>query len=117
MDEFTGRTVPDRHLPDGLQAAVEIKEGMARGSGGTILGTITLQHFLACYPQLAGMTATAQSSATEFAECYGLATVVIPPNKASCRTDYPDQIYVDKASKVQALLQEVSRVHHIGQPV
>ena len=28
VDEFTGRVMPDRHWPDGLQAALEVKEGL-----------------------------------------------------------------------------------------
>ena len=38
IDEFTGRVVDDRHLPDGLQAAVEAKEGLAGGAAGSGLG-------------------------------------------------------------------------------
>ena len=30
VDEFTGRVMPDRHWPDGLQAALEAKEGLER---------------------------------------------------------------------------------------
>ena len=37
VDEFTGRVVPDRHWPDGLQAALEAKEGLARRPDGQIL--------------------------------------------------------------------------------
>ena len=45
VDELTGRVVADRHWPDGLQAALEAKEGLERRPDGQILGTITLQHF------------------------------------------------------------------------
>jgi len=38
VDEFTGRVVEDRHWPDGLQAAVEAKEKLVSGSGGSVLG-------------------------------------------------------------------------------
>ena len=47
VDEFTGRVVADRHWPDGLQAALEAKEGVERQPDGRILGSITLQHFRA----------------------------------------------------------------------
>src|SRR5262249_55217135 len=60
VDEFTGRVVEDRHWPDGLQAALEAKEGLERRADGRILGSITLQHFLGSYPRLCGMTGTAQ---------------------------------------------------------
>ena len=65
VDEFTGRLVEDRHWPDGLQAALEAKERLLLGSGGSILGSITLQHFLKLYPKISGMTATAQPAAEE----------------------------------------------------
>lgn len=117
IDEFTGRVVVDRRWRNGLQSAVEAKEGLPLQSEGSVLNSVSLQHLLQKYPRIAGMTATAQSSATEFAEFYGLETVVIPPNKSSRRTDYPDQIYVDKASKEAALVEEVRRVHRIGQPI
>ena len=63
IDEMTGRVAENRHWPDGLQAAVEAKEGLSLGADGRILGSITIQHFLRLYPRLAGMTATARSSA------------------------------------------------------
>lgn len=117
IDEFTGRVVEDRRWRNGLQSAVEAKEGLPLQSEGSVLNSITLQHLLQKYPRIAGMTATAQASATEFAEFYGLETVVIPPNKPSRRTDYPDQIYVDKASKEVALVKEIRRINRIRQPI
>ena len=65
IDEFTGRVVADRHWPDGLQAALEAKEGLERQPDGRILGSMTLQHFLRGYPRLCGMTGTARAAAAE----------------------------------------------------
>ena len=67
VDEMTGRVAENRQWPDGLQAAVEAKEGVSLGADGRILGSITIQHFLRLYPRLAGMTATARSSAARAA--------------------------------------------------
>jgi preprotein translocase subunit SecA len=117
VDEFTGRVVDNRHWPDGLQAAVEAKEGLARRSQGRILGSITLQHFFRLYPKLAGMTATAQPSAEELKEFYGLRVVVIPPNKPSVRTDYPDRVFTHREAKWSALVDEIRDVHAAGRPV
>jgi preprotein translocase subunit SecA len=58
--------VADRRLPDGLQAALEAKEGLAIQPGGRVLASITLQHVLGRYPKLGGMTATARPAAAEF---------------------------------------------------
>jgi preprotein translocase subunit SecA len=117
VDEFTGRVVDNRHWPDGLQAAVEAKEGLARRSEGRVLGSITLQHFFHLYPKLAGMTATAQPSAEELKEFYGLRVVAIPPNKPSVRADLPDMIFTHKEAKRSALLKEIRDVHAAGRPV
>ncbi|HEY4573493.1 MAG TPA: accessory Sec system translocase SecA2, partial [Thermoanaerobaculia bacterium] len=57
VDELTGRIAENRHWPDGLQAALEAKEGLLQQPEGKILGTITIQHFLRKYPRLCGMTA------------------------------------------------------------
>ena len=63
IDEHTGRVVHDRHWPDGLQAALEAKEGLDRRPDGRILGSITVQHFIRSYPRLCGMTGTAKAAA------------------------------------------------------
>ena len=83
IDEHTGRVVADRHWPDGLQAALEAKEGLAARPDGRILGSITLQHFLRSYPRLCGMTGTARAAAAELDETYGRRVVVIPDAPAA----------------------------------
>jgi len=117
VDEFTGRVVEDRHWPDGLQAAVEAKEKLRLGAGGSILGSITLQHLLQLYPKIAGMTATAQASADELEDFYNLKVVVIPPNKPCIRRDHPDVVFTDKAAKFKALIREIGETHEKGRPV
>lgn len=117
VDEFTGRVVLDRHWPDGLQAAVEAKEKLRLGSGGSILGLITLQHFLQLYPKICGMTATALSAADELNEFYKLKVVIIPPNRPCIRRDYPDVVFTHKEAKKKALIAEIKRYQAIDRPV
>ncbi len=117
VDEFTGRVMDKRHWPDGLQAAVEAKEGVRRGSEGSILGSITLQHFFRLYPALCGMTATAAPSAREFKEFYGLGVVVVPSHEPCVRADLPDVVFTHKAPKLEALVREIAGVHAAGRPV
>ncbi|MCU6711942.1 accessory Sec system translocase SecA2 [Paenibacillus sp. J5C_2022] len=117
IDEYTGRVAENRHLPDGLQAALTAKEGLPSESGGKILGTITLQHFLSLYPKACGMTATAHASAIEFEEIYELQVVQIPSNRQNIRIDHPLRIYTHKAAKLKALVQEISSVHATGRPI
>ncbi len=117
IDEFTGRVVRDRRWPDGLQAAVEAKEGLELQPQGEILGSITLQHFFAQYTKLAGMTATAVPAVDELKEFYDVTVVVIPPNVPSERTDEPDRVFATRKAKQRALVEEIRREHHTGRPI
>ncbi|MGD2295577.1 MAG: accessory Sec system translocase SecA2 [Candidatus Aminicenantes bacterium] len=117
VDEFTGRVVEDRHWPDGLQAAVEAKEKLNLGSGGSILGQITLQHFLNLYPKLSGMTATAQSAADELKAFYDLRVVKIPPHKPCIREDLADVVFTHKEAKTRALIEEIRQNHSTKRPI
>ncbi|HEY6508568.1 MAG TPA: hypothetical protein VIY56_11190, partial [Vicinamibacterales bacterium] len=92
IDEMTGRTVPDRRWPEGLQSALEAKEGLAPGRDGQVLASLTLQRFLRGYPRLAGMTGTARDAAAELHDTYGRRVVVIPTHRPSQRVDLPDQV-------------------------
>lgn len=117
VDEFTGRIVEDRKWQNGLQSAVEAKEGLTIMTEGRILNSITLQHLMGYYPKLAGMTGTARHAAEEFATVYGLGVTVIPSNRPVLRIDYPDKVYTHKAAKLNAIIDEIKRVHNTGRPV
>ncbi len=117
IDEYTGRVAENRHLPEGLQAALYAKEGLPSQAGGKVLGTITLQHFLSLYPKICGMTATAHVSAIEFEDIYSLEVVQIPPNRENKRIDHPHRIYTHKEAKFKALVHEILTAHGTGRPI
>ncbi|HEV7500871.1 MAG TPA: accessory Sec system translocase SecA2, partial [Vicinamibacteria bacterium] len=117
VDEFTGRVVEDRHWPDGLQAALEAKEGLARRGDGRILGSMTLQHFLRAYPRRGGMTGTARDAAAELDEFYGLPVAVVPTHRPLIRVDEEDVVFTHREAKEAAVVDEVRRVHARGRPI
>jgi preprotein translocase subunit SecA len=117
VDEFTGRVVDDRHWPDGLQAAIEAKEGLTRSAEGRVLGQITIQHFVQQYRRLCGMTATAQAAADELFTVYGLPVLEIPPNRPCIRTDHPDAVFPRREAKQRAILAQVRQAHEGGRPI
>ena len=117
VDEFTGRVVADRHWPDGLQAALEAKEGLERRPDGQILGSVTVQHFLLGYPRVCGMTGTAQPAAEELKEFYGLNVVVVPTHRPVRRVDQPDLVFTHRDVKEAAVVEEIQRAHASGRPV
>src|SRR5207302_275121 len=79
VDEFTGRTLPGRRWSDGLHQAVEAKESVPIQQENQTLATITIQNYFRLYEKLAGMTGTAKTQATEFANLYGRAPSPSPP--------------------------------------
>ncbi len=117
IDEFTGRVVADRHWPDGLQAALEAKEGVERQPDGRILGSITLQHFLRSYPRLCGMTGTAQTAASELRALYGLDVVVVPTHRPMIRVDHPDTVFTHRDAKERAVVDAIQQAHTLRRPV
>jgi preprotein translocase subunit SecA len=117
VDEFKGRIALDRRWPAGLHTAIEAKEGVAAKSQGMIFGQITLQHLVALYPTICGMTGTAATQSLEFRKVYGLEVEVIPTNRPMIRADHPDLVFPTKAEKEQAVVAEIRRAHAIGQPV
>jgi preprotein translocase subunit SecA len=117
VDEFKGRIAQDRRWPAGLHTAVKVKERVATKRQGMILGSITLQHLIALYPKVCGMTGTAATQALEFEKIYGLEVETIPPNKPVIRVDHPDAVFDTRIEKEQAVLDEIRRAHQRGQPV
>jgi len=117
VDAFKGRVAQDRRWPAGLHTAIEAKEGVAAKSQGMILGQITLQHLVALYPTVCGMTATAATQSIELSSVYGLRVEAVPTNRPMVRVDHPDAIFATKALKEEAVVAEIRRVHATGQPV
>jgi preprotein translocase subunit SecA len=117
VDEFTGRTMPGRRWSDGLHQAVESKEGVKIEAENQTLATITLQNYFRMYAKLAGMTGTAETEASEFANIYKLDVAVVPTNSSMVRKDFPDVIYRTERDKWDAVVKEIKELHEKGQPV
>ncbi|MEU8217796.1 accessory Sec system translocase SecA2 [Micromonospora taraxaci] len=117
VDEMRGRVAQRRRWPDGLQAAVEAKEGLDATAEGEVLGTIAMQAYIALYPTVCGMTATAVHVGDQLREFFNLEVAVIPPNTPCIREDEPDRIYATRAEKDEALIDEIQRWHAKGRPV
>ncbi|MER7459171.1 accessory Sec system translocase SecA2 [Micromonospora sp. NPDC126480] len=117
IDEMRGRVAQRRRWPDGLQAAVEAKEGLDATAEGEVLGTIAVQAYIGLYPTVCGMTATAVLVGDQLREFFGLEVAVIPPNTPCIREDEPDRIYATRAEKEEALVDEIKRNHERGRPV
>ncbi|TSD94985.1 accessory Sec system translocase SecA2 [Gordonia rubripertincta] len=112
-----GRVAQLQRWPDGVQAAVELKEGLAQTDSGEVIDTITVQALIGRYPKVCGMTGTALAAGEQFRQFYDLRVSQIPPNTENIRTDLPDRVYDTKANKVEAIVAYVKEIHETGQPV
>ncbi|MCW4454189.1 preprotein translocase subunit SecA [Flavobacterium sp. MXW15] len=117
VDEFTGRTLAGRRWSDGLHQAVEAKEGVPVQRENQTLASITFQNLFRMYKKLSGMTGTADTEAFEFQSIYGLEVVVIPTNRPTIRKDSPDQVFLNRQGKFNAVLADIQDCNKRGQPV
>lgn len=117
IDEMRGRVAQRRRWPDGLQAAVEAKEGLSATLEGEVLNTLTVQAFIALYRTTCGMTATAVHVGEQLREYFKLEVAVIPPNTPNIREDDVDRIYSAHDMRDEALVEEIKIAHETGRPV
>ena len=117
VDEFTGRLSEGRRFSEGLHQALEAKEGVKIQEESQTLADITFQNYFRLYDKLAGMTGTAQTEATEFAQIYKLDVISIPTNVPVIRKDNNDLIYKTESEKFKAVIDEIKKAYERGQPV
>ncbi len=117
IDEFTGRMMDGRRLSEGLHQAIEAKERVKIQTENQTLASITFQNYFRLYPKLAGMTGTALTEASEFAEIYNLGVVEIPTNVPVARLDHDDKIYKSLKEKDQAIIDLIREAQERQQPV
>ena len=117
VDEFTGRLSEGRRYSEGLHQALEAKENVDIKEETQTLADITFQNYFRMYNKLAGMTGTAQTEATEFAQIYGLDVISIPTNIPISRVDLNDLIYKTEKEKFEAVINTIKKLSQTGQPV
>ena len=117
VDEFTGRLSEGRRFSEGLHQALEAKEGVDIKEETQTLADITFQNYFRMYDKLAGMTGTAQTEASEFAQIYSLDVISIPTNIPILRKDLNDLIYKTEKEKFEAVINTIKKLSTTGQPV
>lgn len=112
-----GRIAQLQRWPDGLQAAVEAKEGIETTETGEVLDTITVQALINRYATVCGMTGTALAAGEQLRQFYQLGVSPIPPNTPNIREDEPDRVYITAGAKNDAIVAHIIDIHQTGQPV
>jgi preprotein translocase subunit SecA len=117
IDEFTGRIMAGRRFSEGQHQAIEAKERVQIQPENQTVASITLQNFFRLYPKMSGMTGTAMTEATEFAEIYNLDVVEMPTHRPVARIDHNDEIFRTEAEKNVAIINLVKECAEREQPV
>lgn len=117
INSARGRIAQLQRWPDGLQAAVEAKEGIETTETGEVLDTITVQALINRYATVCGMTGTALAAGEQLRQFYKLGVSPIPPNEPNIREDESDRVYITAAAKNDAIVAHIAEVNETGQPV
>jgi preprotein translocase subunit SecA len=117
IDEFTGRTMPDRAWVEGLHEMIERKEELELSKRRGTLARMTYQRFFRRYCRLAGMTGTAHEVAAELWRVYRLPIATIPLNRPDRKTMLRGRAHPSIEAKWRAIAEEVAAMHASGAPV
>lgn len=117
IDNSKGRVADLQRWPDGLQAAVEAKEGLDVTDGGRILDSITVQALVGRYSTVCGMTGTATAAKDQLRQFYGRSIAVIEPNVPSIRFDEADRIFDTHEHRLAAVVDYIAQMQRDGRPV
>ncbi len=118
IDEFTGRIAEGRSWRDGLHQAVEAKEGLEIKTGrGGHAARITIQDLFARWPNLAGMTGTIATSASEIGRTYDVGIAIVPTNRPAIRQRLKPKVCKNYDEKLREIVDDIKDVHVTGRPI
>ena len=117
IDEFTGRMMPGRRFSEGQHQALEAKEHVTIQPENQTLASVTFQNYFRMYEKLSGMTGTAMTEASEFADIYGLNVIEVPTNLPVARIDDDDEVYRSVEEKFRAINALILECRERNQPV
>lgn len=117
VSESRGRITQQQRWPDGLQEAVEIKEGLAVSASSQILDQVLVESVARRYETLTGMSGTAAEVAERLQEDLGVLTGTIPLHRELQRVDHADRLFLTLAQRDAAAADRVRAYWESGQPV
>lgn len=117
VDEYTGRTMPDRSWESGLHQMIETRENCELTGRRETIARISYQRFFRRYLRLAGMSGTAKEVSQELWSVYRLNVVTVPTNKPVKRVNRQTAIYPKADDKWKAIVQRIADIHAQQRPV
>ncbi len=117
VSESSGRSMTGRKWQRGLHQAVEAKEGVEVTGESGVASRITIQAYFRKYQMLAGMTGTAASARNEFRSFFRIKVVPIPTNRPCKRQNLGVRVFLDRDSKLDAIVETSTRIAALGRSV
>ena len=117
IDEYTGRTMPDRTWQRGLHQMIEVKEGCAITGHAEPVAQISYQRFFRRYLRLAGMTGTVSEVAGELWSVYRLPVARVPTNRPVQRRSLGARVHTSAEARWQDVVASIQAMHDAGRPV
>lgn len=117
IDITNGRELTGMKMEAGMHQAIEAKEGVPVTQEMRAMAQVTFQNLFRMFHQLAGMTGTAATDASEFMEIYHLAVFKVPTHKPNIRKDLPDRLFISNEAKLMASLDVIRQAYHDQRPV
>lgn len=117
VSDSRGRVAHLQRWPDGLQAAVETKEGLHHTEQGEVLDQLLVRDLVKSFGSVTGMSGTAVAVADYLRTHYELDAGRIPPHKQCIRQDRAEQVHSTGAQRDAAVIAAAITAHATGQPV
>ena len=117
VDETTGRVAAGRAWSNGLQALVELKEGLAPTAPLATLAQLTYPKFFTRYHRLCGLSGTLWEARGELRRSYGLLVRRIGLRRPCRRKVLPHRLFASHAALWPAVTARVAALHGAGRPV
>ncbi|MEO6530149.1 MAG: accessory Sec system translocase SecA2 [Specibacter sp.] len=117
VSDSRGRVAHLQRWPDGLQAAVETKEGLHKTEHGEVLDQLLVRDLIKSFATVTGMSGTAVAVSEYLRSNYELDAGRIPSHKPCIRADRPEQIYGTAAQRDAAVIEAATAAHATGQPI
>jgi preprotein translocase subunit SecA len=117
IDQHTGRRDAGRSLGQGIQQAVEVKEGVSLSTESEAIYSVFAEQVIGQATYLSGMSGSAATERNAFRAIYGLPVLVLPPNRPSQRKVWPDELFATRQQQFSRVVELTAQYHNCGRPV
>ena len=117
IDQSTGRAMPDRNLPHGMQQMLQAHVGCSITAEAKVQLSITFRGLFSRYRHLCGMTGTLKGLEREIHADFGMHCQVIPTHSPSSLITQKPLVFRKRGEQVLWVVQDVKKRIGKGQPV